>query len=595
MDFVEDFTIPEWDQWQSSVIKVLTERGFHKLTKTLEEGVTVSPLYQTGIGVSDSRPLGTNGTWQITQTYSCPDLSLLKKTIDQDLMGGVQYLSFIVGQDHAVPLNTPEAMNRLFSGVYLEAVTLSFSLQDGFEDFATMLESYLLEKGYCLKDLDIRLSWTPFSQTASTESLKVLAGLIQEKPDISKWLTLSGASVYDAGGTGAKELGFLLASLLETLKHMCDLGLKPETCLDKSMIQINLGTDQFYEIAKIRAAHMLLKKLFSELELDDSQFDLPILAKSSLRHYSRTDHWVNILRMTIMGAAAGLSGVDAIEVAPYDCLFGQPSDSGYRIARNIHHILLEESHLHRVQDPAGGSPYIEKLTLDIAAKAWHYFQEIQKVGGATQALTSNWISDDLASERQTLLKNLRTRRRPLTGTSEFPNPSAKWPREGMNQDGPGTLTHSTLLPLFRESAIFEDLWLRGNEVSDASLFMLVLGSLSDHSPRSIFSSNILGIAGMEAVLGKGGLNEESLIADYRESSSAIVIIAGKDEHYDLLAASLASKLKSLGAWVILAQNPKDRRAEYESSGIDDFVFLGCDVVTVLENLLKRIEESRELR
>ena len=209
---------PKWDMWQSSVIKALSEKGFAKLSKTLEEGIEVAPLYQTGIKEDYSRPLGTSGPWQITQSYDSFDLERLKKILGRT--SWVVSSSYVLTWDKMEhPLNTKGALNRLLADVYLEAVTLRFAVSGEFTSFAKTLESYITERGHRADEVDIRLTWTPFAQARTHEKLAELAPLITGNTSIREFLTFSGASVYDAGGSGAKELGFLLASVLETCNN----------------------------------------------------------------------------------------------------------------------------------------------------------------------------------------------------------------------------------------------------------------------------------------------------------------------------------------------------------------------------------------
>ena len=121
----------------------------------------------------------------------------------------------------------------------------------------------------------------------------------------------------------------------------------------------------------------------------------------------------------------------------------------------------------------------------------------------------------------------------------------------------------------------------------------MLGKLADHSARSIFSQNVLGLPGLN-ILRVRRLDIESLISDYRLSQSPVVVVTGKDDHYEQYVPVLAARLQELEALVILATNPREKRSEYEDSGIGGFVYMGCDVIAILENIMNRIEGHREL-
>jgi methylmalonyl-CoA mutase len=135
---------------------------------------------------------------------------------------------------------------------------------------------------------------------------------------------------------------------------------------------------------------------------------------------TRRDPWNNILRATLACFAAGVGGADAITVAPFDAAIGQPDKLARRIARNVHALLVEESHVARVIDPAGGSWYVEDLTGQLAAKAWAWFQELERSGGLRAALAAGLVAGRLAASRERRRDALARRREAVTGVSEFP-------------------------------------------------------------------------------------------------------------------------------------------------------------------------------
>ena len=134
-------------------------------------------------------------------------------------------------------------------------------------------------------------------------------------------------------------------------------------------------------------------------------------AVSSWSMLTRRDPWNNILRATLACFSAGVGGADAITVAPFDAAIGQPDRLARRVARNVHALLVEESHVARVIDPAGGSWYVEDLTGQLAVKAWAWFQEIERAGGLRAALASGLIAGRLAASREQRRDALARRQR----------------------------------------------------------------------------------------------------------------------------------------------------------------------------------------
>jgi methylmalonyl-CoA mutase len=137
---------------------------------------------------------------------------------------------------------------------------------------------------------------------------------------------------------------------------------------------------------------------------------------------TKRDPHVNMLRATMAVVAAGLGGADAVSVLPFTSAIGLPDKFARRIARNTQLILLEESYLAKVADPAAGSGGIEDLTAKLCASAWSLFQEIERAGGTAAALKQGLIQKQIAATRAERAKALKEGTEALTGTTIFPNP-----------------------------------------------------------------------------------------------------------------------------------------------------------------------------
>jgi methylmalonyl-CoA mutase len=138
---------------------------------------------------------------------------------------------------------------------------------------------------------------------------------------------------------------------------------------------------------------------------------------------SKLDPHVNILRATIACASAGLGGADSIAVVPHTAVNGLPDAHARRIARNVQVVLMEESSLARVADPAGGSFALETLTRELGAKAWSLFQEIEAKGGMAEALASGFIADGISRVAEARGRLIADKKMPLTGVTSFAAPA----------------------------------------------------------------------------------------------------------------------------------------------------------------------------
>src|SRR6202012_3866481 len=146
-----------------------------------------------------------------------------------------------------------------------------------------------------------------------------------------------------------------------------------------------------------------------------------VAAETAWRMLTQRDAYVNMLRSTMATFAAGLAGANAITVLPHTLAIGLPDAFARRVARNTQLVLLEESNLAKVSDPAAGSGGIESLMQALCETAWSLFQEIEKAGGVFAALRQGLIQGQVAATRKAREANVSRRKDVLTGASEFPN------------------------------------------------------------------------------------------------------------------------------------------------------------------------------
>nr|BFE77690.1 hypothetical protein GCM10020093_002910 [Planobispora longispora] len=266
-------------------------------------------------------------------------------------------------------------------------------------------------------------------------------------------MVVDATPYHDAGGSDAEELGCSIATGVAYLRALTDGGLTLEQAFGQLEFRYAATADQFLTIAKLRAARRLWARVAEACGVsgaagsgsaqDGSAQDGSAQdgsgeagrraapgrqvqhAVTSSAMMTARDPWVNMLRTTVACFAAGVGGADAVTVQPFDARLGLPDAFSRRIARNTQSLLVEEAGVARVTDPAGGSFYAERLTEDLAVRAWEWFQEIERAGGMAAALDSGLVADRLAVTRERRAANIARRRDPVTGVSEFPNLTEK--------------------------------------------------------------------------------------------------------------------------------------------------------------------------
>ena len=216
------------------------------------------------------------------------------------------------------------------------------------------------------------------------------------------------------------------------------------------------------------------------------------------------DPWVNMLRTTVACFAAGVGGADAVTVQPFDACLGLPDGFSRRIARNTQALLLEESHLARVIDPAGGSWYVEQLTDELAQAAWAWFTEIERAGGIVAALDSGLVADridrDLGRPRP---KRIARRSDPITGVSEFPNLERAAARSRQPAPaGPGGWTAAGT-PVCRGLRGAARRRRRAGQTRP-TVFLATIGPVAAHTARATFAANLFAAGGIATVTSGAG-------------------------------------------------------------------------------------------
>jgi methylmalonyl-CoA mutase len=437
-------------------------------------------------------------------------------------------------------------------------------------------------------------TWAPIDK-ALAETVQ-LAGEARTAERRVTTVLVDATVPHEAGASEAQELAFLAAALVAYLRAFEAAGVKPKDAFADIAFALSVDTDLFLSAAKMRAARKILARIAEASGA--SAASTHITAVTSARMMAKRDPWTNMLRTTAACAAAAFGGADAVTVLPYTWALGTPDRFARRIARNTQLVLQEESQLGRVADPIGGSWYVEKLTDELAERAWTIFQDLEAEGGIVAALSSGGLQDDIAKVAETRGKAIATGRNELTGVSVFPF---------LGDDGvkvtpypsPAAVTKPTVRPLtpHRLGEAFEKL----RDAGDAFLartgkrkrvFMANLGEIAEHNRRSQWMWNFLAAGGIEGLTSDGYKGAAEAAAAFKASGAKIACICSSDEVYAREAEATAKALKAAGAArVVLAGRPGEAEARLRAAGVDGFLFAGQDAIAALEDLHKALAQS----
>ncbi|MFC0602394.1 methylmalonyl-CoA mutase small subunit [Streptomyces palmae] len=599
------------EQWQHLVEGVLRKSGTtdaggagaeEALATALPDGVSIRPLYTAEDAPADAgypgfapyvrgaQPHGAAlSGWDVRPRHTHPDPARTREAVLADLENGATSVWLTVGAS-GIPV---DALPQALDGVYLDLAPVVLDAGEDFEPAARALLRLYADRQVPSQAALGNLGADPLGLTARTGRHADLARHLAAATELARLtgpdhpgvraLTVDALPYHEAGGSTAEELGCSLATAVAYLRALTGAGLTVDAACDQLEFRYAATADQFLTIAKLRAARRLWARV-AEVSGATAGAQRQHAVTSPVM-MTRRDPWVNMLRTTVAALGAGVGGADAVTVLPFDSALGLPDDFARRIARNTSTILLEESHLARVIDPAGGSWYVERLTDELAHAAWAWFQEIEGAGGMAQALASGFVADRLAATWQRRSRDLARRKEPITGVSEFPH-LAEQPVERE----PAPAPPAGGLPRVRRDEAFEALRARSDAALAAHgnrprIFLAALGPAAAHTARASFAANLFRSGGIEAIQ-PASADAESVAEAFAASGAEVACLCSSDAVYAEQAARVAERLKAAGARrVYLAGRPGDRQEEYERAGVDAFVFAGCDAVAVLTSAL----------
>jgi methylmalonyl-CoA mutase len=609
-----DFAPATQEDWRKLVDGVLKGAPFEKLVGKTYDGIRIDPIYPRAKGTAPITGRAAAAPWQVMQRIDHPDAAQANAQALHDLENGATGLTLVfagANGAHGFGLDpSPEAIEKILDGVFLDAgIALELQIGPQSRMAAIHVAELVKRKGFAPAACDIRFGLDPLGACAVwgsspygwaeivpavTNAVQGLAGMGFKSPIVAA----DGRVVHDAGGSEVQELAFTLAAGVAYLRAIEQSGIALDAAQGMIYARLAADADQFLTLAKFRAMRLLWARVEQACGLAPKP--LFIAADTSWRMLTQRDAFVNMLRATMATFSAGLGGANAITVLPHTLARGLPDPFARRVARNTHLVLLEESNLAKVSDPAAGSGGIEALTRELSEAAWALFQETEKAGGLFAALEQNVIQRKVAATRTAREVNIAKRRDVLTGASEFPN---------LHEADIAVLdARPTVLPSYGEAkfkfdpltpmrlaAPFEAL----RDKSDAILkktgkrpkiFLANLGTAADFTARATFAKSLFEAGGIEAIDNEGYFVFAELAEAFKASGAAIACLCSSDKVYAGKAADAAKALQAAGAkHIYLAGRPGEQEAAYRGAGVGDFVFAGGDALAALRDAYRRME------
>jgi methylmalonyl-CoA mutase len=609
-----DFAPATRDDWKKLVDGVLKGAPFEKLVGKTYDGIRIDPIYSRARGAAPIAGRAAAAPWQIMQRIDHPDAAQANAQALHDLENGATGLTLVfagANGAHGFGLDpSPGAIAKILDGVFLDAgIALELQIGPQSRMAAIHVAELVKRKGLAPASCDIRFGLDPLGAgavwgsspyawaeivPAVTSAVQGLAAMGFKGP----FAAADGRVVHDAGGSEVQELAFALAAGVAYLRAIEQSGTALDAAQGMVYARLSADADQFLTLAKFRAMRLLWARIEQACGLTPKP--LFIAADTSWRMLTQRDAFVNMLRATMATFSAGLGGANAITVLPHTLARGLPDPFARRVARNTQLVLLEESNLAKVSDPAAGAGGIEALTRELCEAAWALFQETEKAGGLFAALEQNIIQRKVATTRAAREANVAKRRDVLTGASEFPNLHEA--EITVLDAKPVVLPpygeakyRFDAMPPMRLAAPFEAL----RDQSDAirkktgvrpKIFLANLGTAADFTARATFAKSFFEAGGIEAVDNEGFADPAALAAAFKTSGARLACLCSSDKAYAAHAAAAAAALQTAGArHIYLAGRPGEQEAGYRGAGVGDFIFAGGDALATLRDAYKRME------
>ncbi|MFJ6739750.1 methylmalonyl-CoA mutase [Streptomyces sp. NPDC091279] len=450
------------DEWRAALKKAAD--GDDLLWQT-PEGIAVKPLYTgqdlEGLDFLDTYPgiapflrgpyptMYVNQPWTIRQYAGFSTAEESNAFYRRNLAAGQKGLSVAFDlpthrgydSDHprvtgdvgmaGVAIDSIYDMRQLFDGIPLDRMTVSMTMNGAVLPVLALYIVAAEEQGVppeklagtiqndILKEFMVRNTYIYPPKPSMRIISDIFAYTSQRMPRYNS-ISISGYHIQEAGATADLELAYTLADGVEYIRAGREAGLDVDAFAPRLSFFWAIGMNFFMEIAKLRAARLLWAKLVK-------QFDPQNPKSLSLRTHSQTSGWSltaqdvfnNVTRTAVEAMAATQGHTQSLHTNALDEALALPTDFSARIARNTQLLIQQESGTTRVIDPWGGSAYVERLTYDLARRAWQHIEEVERAGGMAQAIDAGIPKLRIEEASARTQARIDSGRQPVIGVNKY--------------------------------------------------------------------------------------------------------------------------------------------------------------------------------
>lgn len=637
LSWTKQFPPADYETWRTLAEAAIKGGDFdRRLVSRTADGIALQPVYpRCKDGPSSVASTTAPQPWRLVQRVDHPEPEVAARQAVTDLEGGADTLALVfpasaLARGFGVRCNTVADLDASLAGTALDMIRLRLEPAPAGRINAALVAALAERRGHDPSNLDVTFGMDPIGTLVTLGAFSAdwkevgrrlgeTVSTLSNKGFRGPFIECDVRPFHEAGASEVQELSIALAMGVAYWRALSDNGISVADAERAIAWTFAIDTDQFLSIAKLRA----MRRLWARVQ-DASGLPIrpiPIHAETAWRTMTRHDPAVNMIRSTIAAFSAAIGGADSLSVLPHTLALGLPESFARRVARNTQAVLMEESNLWRVADPAAGSGAYEELTSELCRQAWSAFQDIERADGIQAVLTAGRLQKSIAKTLGTRQDEVAKLRQPLIGTSAFPFlaevppkvlPIPPDPKRDLPQlragkpdmplpdvisallDGdsrsdvtpaPQTTVRVRPLPSVRLAEPFERLRDRADAAKPKmgrtpSVFLANIGPLAENTARTMWIRNLLAAGGIESVVVSDGFTTSADVGRaFLESGLSVACICGSDEAYSTLADATASLLKTVGAKkVYIARKPASPEVRSTGVGIDGYIYSGADAV-----------------
>lgn len=574
------------DEWEAATAAVLRKTrkltedapdsdAWGKLSTVTLDGIAITPLGTPTLsadlpdgGLPGQAPF-TRGTaaareldgWDVRAWFADPDAKRTAQDVVTDLENGVNSLWISAGTGGVAI----DALASILEPVFVDLAAVVIDAPFEPVEAAQALLAVIADKGVTPAP-GTSLGADPLGAAVRDRGVTDIGVAVQiaelARPVGVRAITVDATAVHDAGASDAQELTYSLLAGATYLRALVAAGFSVEDAAGLIDFRYAATDEQFPTIGKFRAARRLWNRVAELSGVTSAAAGQLQHAVTSRPMMAKYDPYVNMLRTTVASFAAGVGGAASVTVLPFDEPLGLPEAFSRRIARNTSSLLISESHVAAVTDPAGGSHAVEKFTDDLARAAWKLFGEIDGDFASGLELLRAKIEVTNADRALAIAK----RKRPITGVSEFPN---------LAEELPERRPYAAPLTVHRYAGEFEAL---RDDPAATPVFLASMGTVAGYTARSTFAANLLAAGGVDTVVAGPTESVDDVILAHNDAGQpAVVCLVGNDKVYEAWGADLIGALRENGAKRIVLAGKAD-------IGADTTIAMGLDALAFLRSI-----------